>query len=102
MSDTKEVARRIVKDAMRGADDGDPILTELNPLDEKFFRNARVNVQIPVIDPVQTRRALVWLINAIPGLIAEMDRARDRRTKSLIAVAKLRAWSHMFGRWVKK
>lgn len=100
MLSDSETAKRIVKDAMRG-EDGDPF-AELNPLDVSFFSSARVNVQIPILDPVATRRALVFLMDEIPGLIAEMDRVKEKRSKSLLAAAKLRRWSHAFGRWAKR
>jgi hypothetical protein len=96
----RTIAKSIAQDAMRG-DDGDT-LGELNPLDVKFFRNARVNVQIPVLDPVECRRALVFLRDELPGLVAEMDRVKDRRSKSLLAMTKLRAWSQAFGRRGRK
>jgi hypothetical protein len=96
----RAAAREIVEDAMRG-DDGDPF-GALNALDAKFFRSARVNVQIPILDPAQTRRALVFLIEELPALIAEMDRTAKPRSKSLLAEQTLRRWSHAFSRWGKK
>ncbi len=95
----RQIARDIVKESGR-AIAGDP-LSELNPLDVKFFRNGRVNVQIPIVDPVNTRRCLLFLADEIPHLIAEMDRVKDRRSKSLLAVSKLKAWSQAFGRGLK-
>ncbi len=94
------VAKSIARDAMRG-DDADP-LGELNPLDAMYFRSRRVNVQIPILDPVETRRVLLFLIDELPGLIAEMDRLPDRRSKSLLAHTKLQRWSQAFGRRGKK
>lgn len=96
----RSVAKQIAADAMRG-EDGDPF-GELNPLDVKFFRNARVNVQVPIINPVVTRWALLFLAEEIPGLVAEMDRLSDPRSKSLLAHRKLQAWSQAFGRRGKK
>ena len=93
------VAKEIARESARG--DGSDPLDELNPLDIKFFRNARVNVQIPILDPVDTRRCLLFLIDALPGLVAEMDRVKERRSKSLLAETKLRRWSQAFGRGVK-
>jgi hypothetical protein len=96
----QRVAREIVGDAMRG-EDGDPF-GELNSLDVKFFRSARVNLQIPVLDPVVARACLIFLAAEIPGLIAEMDRVREKRSKSLLIHGKLQAWSKAFARRVKK
>ena len=90
--------RSIVDDVRRG-DDGDP-LGELNPLDIKFFRSARVNIQIPIVDPIVSRACLIFLIDELPGLIAEMDRLKDRRSKSLLIHARLARWSQAFGRRV--
>lgn len=95
----QQFAKEIVKDSGRIID-GDP-LSELNPLDVKFFRNGRVNLQIPIVDPVNTRRCLLFLIDELPALIAEMDRVKEQRSKSLLAVSKLKAWSQAFGRGLK-
>lgn len=92
-------ARAIAREAMRG-EDGDP-MGDLNPLDVMFFRNPRINIQIPVTDPVDCRRCLVFLMDELPGLVAEMDRVKDRRSKSLLAQTKLKAWSRAFGRYGK-
>lgn len=96
----REAARSIAKDAMRG-EEGDPF-GELNPLDAKFFRSARVNLQVPIIDPVVSRECLIFLQNEIPGLIARMDRLQDRRSKSLLVEATLRRWNHGFRRRYKQ
>jgi hypothetical protein len=96
----KEAARTIAADAMRG-EDGDP-LEELDSLDVKFFRSARVNIQIPLLDPVDARRCLVFLACEIPALIAELDRVKDRRSKSLLIHGRLNRWSQAFARRVKK
>ena len=95
----KNVARQIVKEAMRG-DDGDPF-GELNPLDVKFFRSARANVQIPILDPVVGRECLIFLIDELPGLVARMDRLPDRRSKSLLLDATLKRWNQAFGRRIR-
>lgn len=95
----KNWARDLVKASGRPID-GDP-LSELNPLDVKFFRNSRVNVQIPIVDPVDTRRCLLFLAEEIPHLIAEMDRVEERRSKSILAHKKLQAWSQAFVRGLK-
>lgn len=96
----KATARSIVADAMRG-EDGDPF-GELNPLDAKFFRSARVNIQIPILDPVVARACLLFLADEIPGLIAEMDRVKEPRSKSLLIHGRLQRWSQAFARRVKK
>lgn len=93
-----KAVRAIMADAMRGADE-DPF-GELNPLDVKFFRAARVNIQVPIVDPVVARACLMFLAEEIPGLIAEMDRLRDRRSKSLLLHARLGRWSQAFARRV--
>ncbi len=98
-ADRTAAAKAIAQDAMRG-EDGDPF-GELNAFDRMFFRAARVNVQIPVLDPVVTKECLRFLIAELPGLIAEMDRVKDRRSKSLLAASKLRAWSQAFGRMAR-
>jgi hypothetical protein len=85
---------------MRG-EDGDP-LGEMNPLDLKFFSSARVNLQIPIIDPVAGRECLLFLQNETPGLIAQMDRLPDRRAKSLLMQGMLRRWNRAFARKAKK
>lgn len=99
-TERRRIARFIVKETNRPID-GDP-LSELNPLDVKFFRNARVNVQVPIVDPIDTRRCLLFLAEEIPGLIAEMDRLPDRRSKSILAHKKLQAWSQAFLRGSKR
>lgn len=96
----RTVAKQIAKEALRGRDE-DP-LGELNNLDQMFFRSPRVNIQVPVIDPVECRRCLLFLADAIPGLIAEMDRVKEPRSKSLLAQSRLRAWSHSFTRAMKR
>ena len=96
----REAARSIAKDAMRG-EDGDP-LGELNPLDVKFFRSARVNLQIPIVDPVVGRQCLLFLHDEIISLIAQMDRLPNRRSKSLLLHGTLNAWNKAFARKVKK
>lgn len=96
----KATARSIVSDAMRG-EDGDPF-GELNALDVKFFRSARVNIQIPIIDPGVARACLIFLATEIPGLIAEMDRVKDQRSKSLLIHGRLNRWSQAFAKRVKK
>lgn len=95
----KNFGRDLVKQT-GGVTDGDP-LSELNPLDVKFFRHGRVNLQIPIADPVNTRRCLLFLSDEIPHLIAEMDRVRDRRSKAILAHQKLQAWSQAFVRGLK-
>jgi hypothetical protein len=92
----QKLARQWVKESDRPID-GDP-LSALNPLDVKFFRNGRVNVQIPIIDPVDARRCLLFLANEIPALLAEMDSISSNRTKSLLVMSKLKAWNQAFGR----
>jgi len=92
-----QAARKLVKESARAFEDGDP-LSELNPLDVKFFRNGRVSVQIPIIDPRQARRCLLFLAEEIPALIAEMDRIESNRSKSLLAMSKLKAWNQAFAR----
>ena len=96
----KATARGIVADALRG-EDGDP-LGELDPLDVKFFRSARVNVGIPIVDPVIARACLLFLADEIPGLIAEMDRVKEKRSKSLLIHGRLNRWSQAFARRVGK
>ena len=96
----RAAARTIAKDAMRG-EDGDP-LGELNPLDVKFFRSARVNLQIPILDPVVGRECLLFLQNEIISLIAQMDRLPNRRSKSLLLHGTLNAWNKAFARKLKK
>jgi hypothetical protein len=96
----QKAVRTILGDAMRG-EDGDPF-GELNPLDVKFFRSARVNVQIPILDPVVARACLIFLVDELPGLIAEMDRVKDRRSKSLLLHGRLQRWSQAFARRIKK
>lgn len=92
----KKAARSIAADVRRG-EDGDP-LGELNSLDVKFFRSARVALHIPVIDPVLTRVCLLFLADEVPALIARMDRLPDRRSKSLLVDSTIRRWNQAFAR----
>jgi hypothetical protein len=91
--------KRIAKEAMRG-EDGD-MMGELNPLDAMFFRGARVNLQVPIVDPVVTRQCLMFLIDELPGLVARMDRLPDRRSKSLLAETVLKRWNWAFKKKIK-
>lgn len=93
------VGKRIAKEAMRG-EDGD-MMGALNPLDLMFFRGARVNLQVPIVDPVVTRQCLIFLINELPGLVAAMDRLPDRRQRSLLAETTLKRWNWAFKKKVK-
>lgn len=92
----RRAAMSIVRDASRG-DDGDPF-AELNPLDVKFFRYARVALHVPIVDPVETRQTLMFLIDHLPRLVAEMDRTKERRSKSLLVHSTLKAWNNTFHR----
>jgi len=96
----RKAVSEILGDAMRGAD-GDPF-GELNPHDLKFFSAARVNIQVPILDPVVTRECLRFLADEIPALIAEMDRVKERRSKSLLISGKLKVWNQAFARKIKK
>jgi hypothetical protein len=96
----RQAAREIAEDAMRG-EDGDPF-GELNPLDRKFFRNPSVRLLIPILDPVLARSCLQFLCDEIPALIAEVDRVKERRSKSLLLRVTLNRWSRAFQRRAKK
>lgn len=91
------VALQIVRDAMRGAD-GDP-MGMLNPHERNMRRGAaRMNLQIPIVDPVVMRRVFEFLIMELPALIAEMDRNKDR-SKLRVAEGRLTEWNQLFAKW---
>jgi hypothetical protein len=95
----QNAAREIVRDAMNGAD-GDP-LGHLNPLEIKFHPFPRTGVFVPTADDVPCRRALLFLADEIPHLIAQMDRLPDQRSKLLLARTTLQKWNQAFHRMVK-
>lgn len=86
-----DAAKAIVQEAMAG-DDGDP-LQGLNHLDRMMFAHAHVNLAIPVLDPVETRHVLKFLIEGMQGLMAQMDRLPERRSKSLLVQTTVHNWS---------
>src|SRR6185503_1057104 len=96
----RNAVREILGDAMRGAD-GDPF-GELNPHDLKFFSAARVNIQVPILDPVVTRECLRFLADEIPALIAEIHSVKQRRPKSTPNSRKLKLWNQPFATKIKK
>jgi hypothetical protein len=95
-----KVAKSIASEAMRG-EDGDPF-AELNMLDVMFFRSARVNLQVPIVDPTIARACLTFLIAELPGLVAEMDRVKEPRSKSLLVHTRLQRWNQAFARKIKR
>jgi len=97
-----DAGKRIVAESLpqkRPREDDSDWLRELNALDAKFFRSKRVNLQIPIIDPVTLDRALKMLEEEIPALRADLRRVQDRRAKSLMAKAVLNRWNGIMGRW---
>lgn len=95
----RKAARDIVRDAMRG-DEADP-LGHLNELDVKFHEYARTGVFIPTADSVPCRRAMLFLIEELPNLVAQMDRLPEERSKVLLARTTLQKWNQAFHRMVK-
>lgn len=95
-TERRKAARSIVAEARRG-EDGDA-LGALDPLSVKMFRNARVNLQVPVVDPAVARWCLLFLAEECHHLIAEMDRLSDKRSQSLLVQSKLKRWNWAFAR----
>lgn len=96
----RKAARKIVREAMQG-EDGDAT-GHLNALDVMFFKHGGLHIFVPVADEVHCRRALLFMADQIPGLIASMDRLPDPRAKSLIAHSTLTRWSQSFKRMCKR
>lgn len=81
-----------------GIDDARDQLLELDALTAKLVRGRRVNLQIPIIDPVQLDRAILFLIEELPGLRARLKAIPDRKAKTLLAQSELTKWSQAFSR----
>ena len=95
--DTAKMAQAVLEEDR--ASDPDDDFAGLNPLDRDFFRSPRVNLRIPIVDPVVTRQVLKFMREHIDGLLSEMDAAKTRRSKSLIAREVIRKWDQAFQRW---
>ena len=75
--------------------DHDSILGKLLPW-------GSVNINVPLTDPVVTREILLYIANAIPVLIAQMDRESTKQAKLMRIRSHLHHWSrHVFKGWGK-
>lgn len=79
-------------------DDQRDQLLELDALTAKLVRSRRVNLQIPIIDPVQLDRVLLFLIEELPGLRSTLKAIPDRRARTLLAQSMLTKWNQAFAR----
>lgn len=100
MLHTKRDAKRIVRDAMRGAD-GD-MLGHLPPVVVDKHPFARTAVFVPTADSVPCRRTMLFLIDQLPGLVVKMDRLVDEEAKLDLARTTLTKWNQAFHRLVKQ
>lgn len=62
-----------------------------------------VNINVPLNDPVMTRKILLYIANAVPVLLAQMDRESTKQAKLLLVRATLHHWSkYVFKGWGKQ
>ena len=79
-------------------DDGRDQFLELDAVTAKLVRSRRVNLQIPIVDPVVMDRVLLFIEEELPGLRARLKHIPDRRARTLLAQMTLSAWNRQFAK----
>lgn len=98
---TPGAGKRIVQDSAdkkRPKDIAPDRFPELDAFTANFVRSRRVNLQIPIVDPVVMDRVLLFIEEELPGLRVKLKHIPDRRARTILAQTILSAWNRQFSK----